>query len=119
MVGALAEPRPGGLNSGMIVIGALKPGFRWATIFRFIEPFCTSGALGSTTVTENGASSVTATAVRSTVQRQKIVWLLPMTSGVSMTVWHGALTLASTGLAVIRVNRPSRRASAFPPRTTG
>src|SRR5439155_9157759 len=58
-----AEPTPGGLNSGRIVIGAVKPGLRSATIFRFIDPFCTSGAFGSTMLILNGTSSATATTV--------------------------------------------------------
>src|SRR5262249_61492772 len=61
-----AEPTPGGLYSGRIVIGAVKPALRSATILRFIEPFCTSGAFGSTMLIVNGTSSVTATASRST-----------------------------------------------------
>src|SRR5258708_37652515 len=61
-----AEPTPGGLKMGVIVMGALKPGLRSATILRFIEPFCTRGTLGSTILILNGTSSATATAARST-----------------------------------------------------
>src|ERR1700722_7382135 len=59
-----AEPTPGGLKRGTMVIGAVKPGLRSAVILRFIDPFCTKGAFGSTMVILNGASSITATAVR-------------------------------------------------------
>src|SRR5262245_26632537 len=48
MLTADAEPTPGGFHSATTVIGAVKPGLRFATIFSCIEPFCTSGTFGST-----------------------------------------------------------------------
>ena len=65
MVTADAELTPGGLNSGKTVMAPLKSGLRLATIFSSIEPFCTSGAFGSTMSIEKGTSSVTAMAARS------------------------------------------------------
>src|SRR5262249_59847809 len=65
MVALDADDTPGGFHSGRMVIGALKPSLRCTRIFRFIDPFCTSGAFGSTMVILNGASSATANAVRS------------------------------------------------------
>ena len=50
--------RPAGCTAGTTVIGALKPGCRSATIFRFIDPLCTSGTFGSTIAILNGTSSV-------------------------------------------------------------
>src|SRR5687767_2817974 len=56
MTAAAAAPTPGGLKSMYAVIGALEPSLRSATIFRFMEPFCTRGALGSTMLSLNGTS---------------------------------------------------------------
>src|SRR5439155_778267 len=64
------ELTPGGFHGSEIAIGAVKPGFRRATTFRAIDPPRTSGTRGSTTSIENGASSVTATARRSTPRPQ-------------------------------------------------
>src|SRR5205807_7211634 len=70
MVAEVAELTPGGLNSGTMVIGAVKPGLRSATTFKFIEPFCTSGTFGSTMLILNGTSSPTVNAARSASWRQ-------------------------------------------------
>ena len=65
-----AEPTPGGLNKGTIVMGSLKPAWRSATMRRFIEPFCTSGTFGSAMWILKGAGEATATASRSTSSSQ-------------------------------------------------
>src|SRR6476660_766725 len=63
-----ADPTPGGLYSGTMVIGALNPTARSATIFRFIDPPCTSGTFGSTIETLNGTALVTASSVSASVR---------------------------------------------------
>src|SRR4051812_43769645 len=64
------ELTPGGFQGSEIAIAAVKPGFRLARTFNDIEPPRTSGTLGSTTSIENGDSSMTATARRSTLRVQ-------------------------------------------------
>src|SRR5205823_5136964 len=83
MVAALAMPRPGGIHSGVTVIGPLNPSARFATTFNWYDPFCTTGTFGSITSMLNGAASVTATAVLSVTCREKIVWPGPRANAVS------------------------------------
>ena len=121
MVAEPAELTPGGLNSGRMVIGALKPGLRSATILRFIEPFCTSGTFGSTMLILKGTSSVTATAARSTS------WLpvdrlpgrpddqLAPSGGIGSAIF----CLGSACFAVKRASVPATGASAAASKTTG
>ena len=113
------EAMPGGFQGSEIAIGAVKPGFLFATTFRSIVPFLTMGTFGSTTSSVNGTSSVTATARASTVRVQNGVLFWPRTSSAVEANSVGTTTLGSAGWPVTWARVAATGASAEAENTTG